>query len=430
MARRVRPRVSLPTRRRDAFATLCGALAALAVLGLAPAPASATMEEYSTFDVAAREEDDESLLDHLLTRPPSEWRDEWERAPQAFRSGQGCLTSGQWFLMNDLKLTSPLGERARFFLGLRQTHSDAVDYEELGFGFRFPIRWGSLSAEFQPSWDKSRQDFIVGWEAGTDSSRFHVQTAFNVEDMFNNLWAWRQTRVGALAEPYRRHPYEPRLRVTARGEDWRAEIGGRWMRPSLKQVSGYYVDAGFSLQSLWGAIAWAAAEKRALGVTWEATVRDQQVESTDAPLDAPLLDHRDYRREWTAELAARRAVTRRLDVQLRGIYQDRTQAYGAGLGPGAFRGLDRLAQAELFYRASPRFGCRVGVLHDRIGIAERGVVPVFTYGSRKESRAYIGLMARFGRVTVQGIEGIELDHEPYEVEFHHDKGFLHLQTTF
>jgi hypothetical protein len=69
-------------------------------------------------------------------------------------------------------------------------------------------------------------------------------------------------------------------------------------------------------------------------------------------------------------------------------------------------------------------------MYDRIGIARAGVDPFFTYGSRKESRAYLGLDARFGRVSVSGVEGIELDQEPYEVTFHHDKGFLRLQTTF
>jgi hypothetical protein len=53
-----------------------------------------------------------------------------------------------------------------------------------------------------------------------------------------------------------------------------------------------------------------------------------------------------------------------------------------------------------------------------------------TYGTRKESRAYLGLIARFGRVSIQGVEGIELDHEPYEVTLWHDKGFLQLQSTF
>ena len=45
--------------------------------------ASAGTEEFSTFDVMAQEEDDESLLDHFMSRRPREWRDEWERAPQA-----------------------------------------------------------------------------------------------------------------------------------------------------------------------------------------------------------------------------------------------------------------------------------------------------------------------------------------------------------
>jgi len=57
-------------------------------------------------------------------------------------------------------------------------------------------------------------------------------------------------------------------------------------------------------------------------------------------------------------------------------------------------------------------------------------MPGWTWGTRKESRAYLGLELLLGRVRVQGIEGIELDSEPYEVTFHHDKGFLQLQTTF
>jgi hypothetical protein len=33
-------------------------------------------------------------------------------------------------------------------------------------------------------------------------------------------------------------------------------------------------------------------------------------------------------------------------------------------------------------------------------------------------------------VSVHAIEGLELDKEPYKVSGIHDKGFLHLQTTF
>ena len=34
------------------------------------------------------------------------------------------------------------------------------------------------------------------------------------------------------------------------------------------------------------------------------------------------------------------------------------------------------------------------------------------------------------RVSVSGVEGIELDPEPYPVWFVHDKGFLQLQAPF
>jgi hypothetical protein len=69
-------------------------------------------------------------------------------------------------------------------------------------------------------------------------------------------------------------------------------------------------------------------------------------------------------------------------------------------------------------------------MYDRISIAQGGRVLVESQGSRKESRAFIGLEAHFGNVTLSGVEGIELDTEPYEVWFVHDKGFLQLQATF
>ena len=73
----------------------------------AAAPARASTEEFSSFDVERPEEDDESVLDHLLARPPAEWRDEWERAPQAFRTSQGCFTSGQWYTDNAAQARVP-----------------------------------------------------------------------------------------------------------------------------------------------------------------------------------------------------------------------------------------------------------------------------------------------------------------------------------
>ena len=59
-----------------------------------------------------------------------------------------------------------------------------------------------------------------------------------------------------------------------------------------------------------------------------------------------------------------------------------------------------------------------------------GQPPAHTWGTRVETRAYLALQVRFGRVLVQGTECFELDKENYDVAFIHDKGFVHIQTTF
>jgi hypothetical protein len=69
-------------------------------------------------------------------------------------------------------------------------------------------------------------------------------------------------------------------------------------------------------------------------------------------------------------------------------------------------------------------------MHDHINIHKDPGVPGFTYGTRGENRLYLGLDLRFAKVRTGGIEGIELDREPYEVAHHHDKGFLTLQSVF
>ena len=63
-------------------------------------------------------------------------------------------------------------------------------------------------------------------------------------------------------------------------------------------------------------------------------------------------------------------------------------------------------------------------------LPQSGVGVPFSWGTRNESRAYVGVSARFGRVRLDGVEGIELDPEGYEVWFVHDKAFLQFQTTF
>jgi hypothetical protein len=183
------------------------------------------------------------------------------------------------------------------------------------------------------------------------------------------------------------------------------------------------------IATLWGTLSYASIEVDALGFGWEARGLDKQAESTDSPLGSASGSNENFRRLWSVELAIRRALGLRLSAEAHWIYQDRSQEYGPPIGPGHFRGIDRLVTLDAMYQIYPRVFVRFGGLYDRIGISRAGNVP-FGYGSRRESRAYLGLMARFGRVSMSASEGFELDTEPYQVFGIHDKATLQLQATF
>jgi len=405
------------------------------LLVLAPVvPVHAGTEEFSTFGVEAQEEDDESLIDHILTRTPRGWDDEWERSPQALRTAQGCLTSGQWYTNTDLKLRAPLGERAFFGLDLEQREDDRTNYQFLDFSFHFPTRFGTAGAMFRPFHDKSRQDFALMWDLGSDSTAYQLRLTAGLEDLFNNFWEFRQSRSGANVEPYVRHPWEPGMRLVIRQPRIRAEVGGHYLTPSTKRLINSYADESVNrIRTLWGALGWAAVDARALGLEWELRGTNHQAASTDAAALQLEPDGRDYRRQWTLESAVRRRLASRMSGEARWLYQQRTARHAPPVGPRTFDAVDRVVQLEALWSATHAIAVRFGGMHDRITVVDDGgnVYAGFVgYGTRTESRLYLGLMARFGRVRLQGLEGIELDHEPYEVAGVHDKGFLQLQTTF
>ena len=406
-------------------------LLALALLPTTCAePARASTEEFSSFDVERPEEDDESVLDYLLVRPPAEWRDGWDRAPQAFRTSQGCFTSGQWYLDNRLKLASPLGDRARFGLQLDQVEGNLLAYENLELWFLFPQRAGTLGVMFRPYYDKSRQDFALAWELGADTTRNQLRLVYGFEDLFNNLWVWRQTRVGESSAPYDRHPWEPAFKAALRRPRWRLETEGRWLTLASKRVDLYVGPGSGRAQSLWGTWGAAALEARALGTTWTARTENRQACSTDQPLDLSVGDAGKSRRMWQVELAARRAARRDIVIEGRWLYADRMQSYRPPLADGRFHAIDRTLQFEARWAARTDLVVRLGGLFDRASVHKSSEAGMSSNGTRNESRAYFGLVARFGRVSLSGVEGIELDPEHYEVWHHHDKGFLSLQTTF
>lgn len=392
------------------------------------ANARAGTEEFSTFDAERQEEDDESLLDHLLTRPPAHWRSDWEGSTLAFRTLQGCMTSGQWFIRTDLKLEAPLGEQARFVLITEESRSDISSYDFVDLHFRFATAAGTADVMFRPTYDKSKQDLGFSLDRGSDSTSVRVIATFTFEDVFNNLWAFRQTRVGNISESYERHPFEPALSVSAIRERWRFIVGGKYLTPSLKNIPGP-TDLDPDLQTtLWGTHGFASVEFETLGFGWRLATDNLQASSSDQ-LEGVAGDNSNFRRSWEVETAVAKTLGR-TTVEARWLYRDRDQNIAPPAGPRAFGAIDRLAGIEARMPVASNLWLNVGGLYDRITVGESGPRRFPAYGSRHESRIYVGLAALFGKVHASGVEGIELDHEPYEVWGVHDKGFLHLQAGF
>jgi len=408
---------------------LLATVAATLLLVAAPA-ARADVEEFSTFDIGLQEHDDESTLDHFLTRFPRAWADEWARTPMGIRTSQGCLTSGEWFVDTDLRARAPLGERAWLGVDWFQSESDIFHTTHLDLSFHFPIRFGTATAMFRPSGNKAAQDFALGWETGADTSAFQMKLVWTLEDVFNNFWAFRQTQVGNLSEPYDRRPYEPAIFLASRHAAWQVEAGAKWLTPSSKRVVDLNIGQPLYQRELWGAAGQARAEATAGRVTFELRGEARHTHIHDTPLGTTIENERWHRRQWSAEFATRVRIDPRTTAEGRYLYQSRHQgSYATTSGSRLLVVDDRMLALEVLHEFGARLTARLGGLFDRIGVA-RDHWPEPSYGTRNESRAYVGLAVRFGRVLVSGTEGIELDPEPYEVWAVHDKGFLQLQTSF
>ena len=414
----------------NAFAASTFALALLLALSAMPRMAHAGTEEWSTFNPEAQELDDESTLDHLLNRQPREWRDAWERSPRALRTSQGCLTAGVWFIDSQLKLQTALGKRTEFGLLVTQRETDAESYSYTDFQLRVHTKAGTPGVWFRPLADKSRQDFAFTWAAGSDTSAEQFEATFALEDVFNNLWAFRQAQVGGLFEPYKRRPYEPGVHWVSRHSRVRAEVSGRWLTPNRKRVIDYNRPDPDRMVTLWGTIAEASIEVKTGSLLWQLATANQQARSSDAPVDNPTDNALNFRRRWSVEAAVERPVCSTLTAGIRTLYQDRDARRGPPFGPTEFSALDRVAQLELRWQASPALGVKAGGMFDRVNVGEYGPYRPYSYGTRNESRGYVGLNVRFGNVTFSGYEGIELDPEPYPVWLVHDKGFLSMQARF
>jgi hypothetical protein len=410
-------------RRRLALPLLLAALAS-------PIVARASIEQFSGFDVLAPEVDNENGFDYALLQPVEHWRAEWDTARTALRSDQGCMTAGVWYQANEFKARSSMSQHSWLDLGFTQHTDPAGSYEWLQFAFMHATRrWGAYGLRFRPAYDKSQHDFALLWSMGDGRSPLQVNAEFSIEDTFNKLWTFRQTAVGETRlQPYRVHPFEPGLDVTWRGARHRVELGGIWLSPMRQDL----IDpdpAAAGTRTLVGEHTRLLAE-RTLG-DWTLLSRYEitSARSTHTSAVSPG-DDRIARQQWIAEAGLRRRLLPRLDAEGRYFYERRDEDWSPPTASAAFRALDRIGLARLEWSTRSEWRYRLGLLYDRIGIARNGIVPGFTYGSRKEARGLIEIDARLGAVRIAASEGIQLSQQPYPVTFHHDKGFLHLQTTF
>ncbi len=408
------------------------ALAALLAWAIAfgPTPARATYEEFRSLYIGKLEEDDETLLDHVLVHQPLEWREAWERSPGGFRSSQGCFTSGKWFLDHDLKVRVPMGDTTTLTIEIRNVSDDESTYDWTRFDLRFPIshHLGTVGLRLSPTFDKSRHDVALMWEHGRPDSGFSVQAVAGLEDVFNKFWSSRQVRVGDESEPYERHPYEPALRLGWIGNGTRATVGGKWQTPSIKFIDTH--DPALRRRDhLWGVKHDASVAQRFGRNTAELGYESVQA-STFEYWDFVPGDHHRYGRRTRGEAAYTRWLGEHGRLTMRFIYQERTQVWRPPVTNDALSVIDRMPVIEAGFRAPLDTYARVGLMRNRVTVVGIPWRPVYTEGTRLETRGYLALQFRFGKVLVQGIECIELNREPYDVAFIHDKGFLHFQTTF
>ena len=421
-----------PSRRLRFGALLATALACGLAGVIAPRAALASYEEFESLDVGRQEEDDENLLDHVLVEPPLAWADEWEQARNAFRTSQGCFTSGQWYLDHQLKFRAPMGDTTYFELGIREVSDDEAIYGWTQLDLRFPIPHAGLwGLRFRPTFDKSQQDAALLWDHGTATTPLQMKVVLGIEDVFNELWALRQTRVGDDAEPYERHPYEPALHVLWRGSGPRVDISGHWLTPSRKRFETLDLTQR-RRERLWGARGDASVAQRIGSLT--VIARAQQVQSSRfAVWEQRTGDHHQFARRWRTELAVSHRMGERGRITARWFYQERTQTYRPPIANATLTAIDRMPMIDGEFRAGWALDMRTGLMRNRVTVVDPDKAPVspyFTFGTRVETRAFVSIGKQFGRVRLQGTECIELDHEIYPVAFHHDKGFIHLQTTF
>ncbi len=141
-------------------------------------------------------------------------------------------------------------------------------------------------------------------------------------------------------------------------------------------------------------------------------------------------DHHLYSRRWRVEGGYTLPYGEHANVSARFLYQERLQVWGPPIASAVRDCIDRVPIVETAFQLPLQIRMRTGYMMNRITVVEQGKPPVDSWGTRYEKRMYLTLQVRLGRVLVEGVEGIELDKEAYDVAFVHDKGFVHILVPF
>jgi hypothetical protein len=220
------------------------------------------------------------------------------------------------------------------------------------------------------------------------------------------------------------------LSVHWRGRGPKVSANAKWLTPSTKRFEPSD-PALHRAEKLWGAKGDGLLSQRIGRTTIQGEFEMVQA-SSYAYWDQQPGDHHQFSRRWRAKGSVIQDIGENAHVAVRYFYMDRTQVWRPPIANTTLNVIDRCVMLDSWFNAPWGLGVRLGAMRDRVTVWQDYFLPLGleTSGTRHETRAIISLHKQFGKVRVQGIEGIELDHEPYEVSFHHDKGFLQLQTTF
>ena len=253
------------------------ALTLLASLAAVPAARGST-EEFSSFDVCGRRRTTRAA--GSPARPAAAaWRDEWERSPLAFRTSQGCFTSGQWYIARPAAARTASG-------AARASRSSSTRVGERPARLRIPrllvavpAALGTLGVMFRPSTTSP-----AGLRPALGAGRRHPGIS---------AAGWLRVRgpvqqpLGLPADPRRRERRALRTApVRARPQAARAGDAGAprsWAAGSRRRASTSTPPpptrrAGADAV---GHVGRRRRGGRALGVTWLARAEDRQARSTD-----------------------------------------------------------------------------------------------------------------------------------------------------